>query len=163
MDGQMDGGRESWILHLHIWFLIFPRFLFGFTQLCPFVFLLLAFHRNLGSKVTFASVCLPLSMQVVFWGLHFTASSSYKTWLPLLNLGFLPLQSSHAPLSSSKRGGRMKNSSTDDPIEKPFHCELCGTRYKSRTGLTYHYTHYHRSVRYSVGPLVFNRYIGLFC
>jgi len=52
--------------------------------------------------------------------------------------------SSHAPSSSSKRGGRMKNSSTDDPIEKPFHCELCGTRYKSRTGLTYHYTHYHR-------------------
>ena len=38
----------------------------------------------------------------------------------------------------------MKNSSTDDPIEKPFHCELCGTRYKTRPGLTYHYTHYHR-------------------
>ena len=38
----------------------------------------------------------------------------------------------------------MKNSSTDDPIEKPFHCELCGTRYKTRPGLTYHYIHYHR-------------------
>jgi len=28
--------------------------------------------------------------------------------------------------------------------EKPFSCDLCGARYKTRPGLTYHYTHSHK-------------------
>ncbi|XP_008485868.1 zinc finger protein ubi-d4 B-like [Diaphorina citri] len=28
--------------------------------------------------------------------------------------------------------------------DKPFACDLCGARYKTRPGLTYHYTHSHK-------------------
>uniref|UniRef100_T1J0T8 Uncharacterized protein n=1 Tax=Strigamia maritima TaxID=126957 RepID=T1J0T8_STRMM len=31
-------------------------------------------------------------------------------------------------------------------VEKPFVCEACGARYKTRPGLTYHYTHSHNGV-----------------
>ncbi|KAL1124293.1 hypothetical protein AAG570_002061 [Ranatra chinensis] len=31
--------------------------------------------------------------------------------------------------------------------EKPFSCDLCGARYKTRPGLTYHYTHSHKDGR----------------
>ncbi|XP_053649137.1 zinc finger protein ubi-d4 isoform X2 [Cherax quadricarinatus] len=32
----------------------------------------------------------------------------------------------------------------DDPNNKPYGCELCGIRYKTRPGLTYHYAHSHK-------------------
>ncbi|CAL4082531.1 unnamed protein product, partial [Meganyctiphanes norvegica] len=32
----------------------------------------------------------------------------------------------------------------DSDPEKPFGCEICGMRYKTRPGLTYHYTHHHK-------------------
>ncbi|CAG7825778.1 unnamed protein product [Allacma fusca] len=51
----------------------------------------------------------------------------------------------------SPRGGSAtrgtKRKITYDPItdsEKPFACDLCGARYKTRPGLTYHYTHSHK-------------------
>uniref|UniRef100_A0A8D8R2G2 Zinc finger protein ubi-d4 B n=1 Tax=Cacopsylla melanoneura TaxID=428564 RepID=A0A8D8R2G2_9HEMI len=50
--------------------------------------------------------------------------------------------------SNANRGGRRKTTTmafvdlTD--ADKPFACDLCGARYKTRPGLTYHYTHSHK-------------------
>ncbi|XP_073988567.1 double PHD fingers d4 isoform X3 [Rhodnius prolixus] len=45
--------------------------------------------------------------------------------------------------------GRKKvmNYSEMGDSEKPFSCDLCGARYKTRPGLTYHYTHSHKDGR----------------
>ncbi|XP_056633088.1 zinc finger protein ubi-d4-like [Diorhabda sublineata] len=44
--------------------------------------------------------------------------------------------------------GRKKSSHNFEPTpgdpDKPFACELCGARYKTRPGLTYHYGHSHK-------------------
>ncbi|CAH1132657.1 unnamed protein product [Ceutorhynchus assimilis] len=40
-------------------------------------------------------------------------------------------------------GGHNYEPTPGDP-DKPFACELCGARYKTRPGLTYHYGHSHR-------------------
>ncbi|CAH1111494.1 unnamed protein product [Psylliodes chrysocephalus] len=44
--------------------------------------------------------------------------------------------------------GRKKSGHNFDPTpgdpDKPFACELCGARYKTRPGLTYHYRHSHK-------------------
>uniref|UniRef100_A0A8D8R139 Zinc finger protein ubi-d4 B n=1 Tax=Cacopsylla melanoneura TaxID=428564 RepID=A0A8D8R139_9HEMI len=60
-----------------------------------------------------------------------------------------PLQSSsNKSPSNANRGGRRKTTTmafvdlTD--ADKPFACDLCGARYKTRPGLTYHYTHSHK-------------------
>lgn len=45
----------------------------------------------------------------------------------------------------SKRKEPIKKKRTDYPeSQKPFHCELCGIRYKTRPGLIYHYAHSHQ-------------------
>lgn len=51
----------------------------------------------------------------------------------------------------SKSGGRGRKKqipvnydATD--TEKPYSCETCGARYKTRPGLTYHYTHSHKNL-----------------
>jgi len=47
----------------------------------------------------------------------------------------------------SKRGGKevMKKKRIDySDAEKPYQCELCGARYKTRPGLSYHYSHSHQ-------------------
>ncbi|KAG8234186.1 hypothetical protein J437_LFUL007346 [Ladona fulva] len=47
----------------------------------------------------------------------------------------------------SRGGGRGRKKANYDALtdaEKPFSCELCGARYKTRPGLTYHYTHSHK-------------------
>ncbi|XP_072948179.1 zinc finger protein ubi-d4 A isoform X2 [Epargyreus clarus] len=75
-----------------------------------------------------------------------------------------------APAGPGSRGGRTRKSQPDDTPakrgragrgrkragqgtlpyevpgdgEKPFGCELCGAKYKTRPGLTYHYTHTHK-------------------
>ncbi|XP_038218636.1 zinc finger protein ubi-d4 [Zerene cesonia] len=74
-----------------------------------------------------------------------------------------------APSGPGSRGGRTRKSQPDDTpkrgragrgrkragqgtlpyevpgdAEKPFGCELCGAKYKTRPGLTYHYTHTHK-------------------
>ncbi|ESO85793.1 hypothetical protein LOTGIDRAFT_130246, partial [Lottia gigantea] len=38
-----------------------------------------------------------------------------------------------------------QDSLTDDK-DKPYSCEACGARYKTRPGLAYHYTHFHNSM-----------------
>ncbi|XP_025836788.1 zinc finger protein ubi-d4 B-like [Agrilus planipennis] len=43
--------------------------------------------------------------------------------------------------------GRKKGTHNFEPVgdpDKPFSCELCGARYKTRPGLTYHYSHSHK-------------------
>ncbi|KAF7274084.1 double PHD fingers d4 isoform X1 [Rhynchophorus ferrugineus] len=40
-------------------------------------------------------------------------------------------------------GGHNYDPTPGDP-DKPFACELCGARYKTRPGLTYHYAHSHK-------------------
>ncbi|XP_018015338.1 zinc finger protein ubi-d4 B [Hyalella azteca] len=40
----------------------------------------------------------------------------------------------------------------DDPESKPYHCELCGMRYKTRPGLTYHYAHSHKEHKMEIPP-----------
>ncbi|KAJ9588352.1 hypothetical protein L9F63_018278, partial [Diploptera punctata] len=42
------------------------------------------------------------------------------------------------------RGRKKTNYDALTDAEKPFSCELCGARYKTRPGLTYHYTHSHK-------------------
>ncbi|XP_067007494.2 zinc finger protein ubi-d4 isoform X2 [Anabrus simplex] len=42
------------------------------------------------------------------------------------------------------RGRKKTNFDSVADAEKPFACELCGARYKTRPGLTYHYTHSHK-------------------
>ncbi|XP_018895664.1 zinc finger protein ubi-d4 B isoform X2 [Bemisia tabaci] len=52
--------------------------------------------------------------------------------------------------SSAAAGrGRRKNMAYADltDTDKPFSCDLCGARYKTRPGLTYHYTHSHKEGR----------------
>ncbi|CAH2986712.1 unnamed protein product [Chilo suppressalis] len=76
-----------------------------------------------------------------------------------------------APTGPGSRGGRTRKSQPDDTpakrgragrgrkrasaqgalpyeetgdSEKPFGCELCGAKYKTRAGLTYHFTHTHK-------------------
>ncbi|CAH1286840.1 unnamed protein product [Chrysodeixis includens] len=75
-----------------------------------------------------------------------------------------------APTGPGSRGGRTRKSQPDDTpakrgragrgrgkraqgtlpyevpgdSEKPFGCELCGAKYKTRPGLTYHFTHTHK-------------------
>jgi zinc finger protein ubi-d4 len=52
-----------------------------------------------------------------------------------------------APKSARQTSARGRRKITYDPItdaEKPFACDLCGARYKTRPGLTYHYTHSHK-------------------
>ncbi|XP_032524115.1 zinc finger protein ubi-d4 isoform X1 [Danaus plexippus] len=76
-----------------------------------------------------------------------------------------------APSGPGSRGGRVRKSQPDDtPVkrgragrgrkragvpallpyevpgdsEKPYGCELCGAKYKTRPGLTYHFTHTHK-------------------
>ncbi|XP_063231973.1 zinc finger protein ubi-d4 A-like isoform X2 [Bacillus rossius redtenbacheri] len=57
-------------------------------------------------------------------------------------------KSSDSPASKKSKGtGRGRKKANYDPVadaEKPFACELCGARYKTRPGLTYHYTHSHK-------------------
>ncbi|XP_072383186.1 zinc finger protein ubi-d4 isoform X1 [Diabrotica undecimpunctata] len=57
-----------------------------------------------------------------------------------------------SPSTPNKRKGagrgRKKSSHNFEPTpgdpDKPFACELCGARYKTRPGLTYHYGHSHK-------------------
>lgn len=46
--------------------------------------------------------------------------------------------------------GRKKNvdkeAMTSEEKEKPYSCESCGARYKTRPGLAYHYTHFHNGM-----------------
>ncbi|XP_065343504.1 zinc finger protein DPF3-like isoform X2 [Cloeon dipterum] len=50
--------------------------------------------------------------------------------------------------SQGTNRGRRKITPNYDAVggdaDKPFSCELCGARYKTRPGLTYHYTHSHK-------------------
>nr|XP_045624315.1 zinc finger protein ubi-d4-like isoform X2 [Procambarus clarkii] len=48
-----------------------------------------------------------------------------------------------APKTPSKTPKNIKKDD-DDPNNKPYGCELCGMRYKTRPGLTYHYAHSHK-------------------
>ncbi|KAK8399104.1 hypothetical protein O3P69_004276 [Scylla paramamosain] len=48
-----------------------------------------------------------------------------------------------APKTPSKIPKNIKKDD-DDPSNKPYGCELCGMRYKTRPGLTYHYAHSHK-------------------
>ncbi|XP_014285438.1 zinc finger protein ubi-d4 B isoform X1 [Halyomorpha halys] len=50
------------------------------------------------------------------------------------------------PKGTGQGRGRKKgiNYSEMGDSEKPFSCDLCGARYKTRPGLTYHYTHSHK-------------------
>ncbi|XP_013421332.1 zinc finger protein DPF3-like [Lingula anatina] len=43
--------------------------------------------------------------------------------------------------------GRKPHAETmkDDDVEKPYSCDMCSARYKTRPGLTYHLTHFHNS------------------
>ncbi|XP_063241709.1 zinc finger protein ubi-d4 B-like isoform X2 [Bacillus rossius redtenbacheri] len=57
------------------------------------------------------------------------------------------VRTSDSPSSKKPKGpgrGRKKNSDGLSDAEKPFVCELCGARYKTRPGLTYHYRHSHK-------------------
>ncbi|XP_027233153.1 zinc finger protein ubi-d4 isoform X1 [Penaeus vannamei] len=47
------------------------------------------------------------------------------------------------PKTPSKTPKNIKKEE-DDPSGKPYACELCGMRYKTRPGLTYHYAHSHK-------------------
>ncbi|XP_050719028.1 zinc finger protein ubi-d4-like isoform X4 [Eriocheir sinensis] len=73
--------------------------------------------------------------------------------------GGLPKKASKkkTPENSSQRGGKKKTApktpskvpknikkDDEDPSNKPYGCELCGMRYKTRPGLTYHYAHSHK-------------------
>ncbi|XP_071392610.1 zinc finger protein DPF3-like [Centroberyx affinis] len=40
------------------------------------------------------------------------------------------------------RGSGRRRTDMDD-LDKPYVCEICGKRYRNRTGLSYHYTHSH--------------------
>ncbi|XP_064621407.1 zinc finger protein ubi-d4-like isoform X2 [Lineus longissimus] len=56
-----------------------------------------------------------------------------------------------AEMKKKKKGrgrGRKKKEDKEpgEKEEKPFACELCGARYKTRPGLTYHYTHFHNGL-----------------
>ena len=47
--------------------------------------------------------------------------------------------------------GRKKNVDKDKDLnpeekEKPYACEVCNARYKTRPGLSYHYNHFHNGV-----------------
>ncbi|XP_045455686.1 zinc finger protein ubi-d4 A [Melitaea cinxia] len=84
-----------------------------------------------------------------------------------------------APTGPGSRGGRTRKSQPDDtPVkrgragrgrkragqsallpyevpgdsEKPYGCELCGAKYKTRPGLTYHFTHTHKEGAVGAGP-----------
>ncbi|XP_071550683.1 zinc finger protein ubi-d4 B-like isoform X2 [Panulirus ornatus] len=48
-----------------------------------------------------------------------------------------------APKTPSKNPKNARKDD-DDPNNKPYVCELCGMRYKTRPGLTYHYAHSHK-------------------
>ncbi|XP_059483903.1 zinc finger protein DPF3-like isoform X1 [Neocloeon triangulifer] len=54
------------------------------------------------------------------------------------------------PTRNSQPAGRGRRKITPNydavtgDADKPFSCELCGARYKTRPGLTYHYTHSHK-------------------
>ncbi|XP_021947352.1 zinc finger protein ubi-d4 [Folsomia candida] len=51
------------------------------------------------------------------------------------------------PAKTPRQQNKNRRKITYDPIgdsEKPFACDLCGARYKTRPGLTYHYTHSHK-------------------
>ncbi|KAK6632442.1 hypothetical protein RUM44_007484 [Polyplax serrata] len=51
--------------------------------------------------------------------------------------------------ASGGRGGRGRKRALlyDMDNDKPFACELCSARYKTRPGLTYHYTHTHKETK----------------
>ncbi|KAL0273891.1 UNVERIFIED_CONTAM: hypothetical protein PYX00_006463 [Menopon gallinae] len=51
--------------------------------------------------------------------------------------------------ASGGRGGRGRKRALlyDMDNDKPFACELCNARYKTRPGLTYHYTHTHKETK----------------
>ncbi|GLG95912.1 Zinc finger protein DPF3 [Gryllus bimaculatus] len=57
-------------------------------------------------------------------------------------------RNSDSPAAKKPKGpGRGRKKTNYDGLtdaEKPFACELCGARYKTRPGLTYHYTHSHK-------------------
>ncbi|XP_076032878.1 zinc finger protein ubi-d4-like isoform X3 [Oratosquilla oratoria] len=46
--------------------------------------------------------------------------------------------------SKSSRSSKKIKEEPDDESGKPYSCELCGMRYKTRPGLTYHYAHSHK-------------------
>ncbi|XP_046676527.1 zinc finger protein DPF3 isoform X2 [Homalodisca vitripennis] len=46
------------------------------------------------------------------------------------------------PGRGRKKG--MQYAADPNDTDKPFSCDLCGARYKTRPGLTYHYTHSHK-------------------
>ncbi|XP_014260007.1 zinc finger protein ubi-d4 B isoform X2 [Cimex lectularius] len=63
--------------------------------------------------------------------------------------GATPTDSPHPKKGGKGTGqgrGRKKgiNYAEIGDSEKPFSCDLCGARYKTRPGLTYHYTHSHK-------------------
>ncbi|KAG1651007.1 Zinc finger protein neuro-d4 [Nymphon striatum] len=41
------------------------------------------------------------------------------------------------------RGRKIERNPDGSEVEKPYCCEVCGTRYKTRPGLSYHYSHSH--------------------
>jgi len=43
-----------------------------------------------------------------------------------------------------RRSTRGQDMTEVDEVEKPYGCDLCGARYKTRPGLTYHLTHVHK-------------------
>lgn len=47
-----------------------------------------------------------------------------------------------------KRGGpdREEKEKIDEEKEKPYACEVCNARYKTRPGLSYHYNHFHNGM-----------------
>lgn len=49
-----------------------------------------------------------------------------------------------ATRQTSTRGRRKITYDAITDPEKPFSCDICGARYKTRPGLTYHYTHSHK-------------------
>ncbi|GFR66277.1 zinc finger protein neuro-d4 [Elysia marginata] len=50
-----------------------------------------------------------------------------------------------APPKGKKRRNEDKDLNSDDK-EKPYSCEACGARYKTRPGLAYHYSHFHNGM-----------------
>uniref|UniRef100_A0A0A9XNT5 Zinc finger protein DPF3 n=1 Tax=Lygus hesperus TaxID=30085 RepID=A0A0A9XNT5_LYGHE len=68
----------------------------------------------------------------------------------------VPTDSPHPKKSAKGTGqgrGRKKGVNYTElaDSEKPFSCDLCGARYKTRPGLTYHYTHSHKDGATSSG------------
>ncbi|EEB11828.1 requim, req/dpf2, putative [Pediculus humanus corporis] len=57
---------------------------------------------------------------------------------------------------SGGRGGRGRKRALlyDMDNDKPFACELCSARYKTRPGLTYHYTHTHKETKECDVPIM---------